>query len=110
MKVEVSDFITGIVRIVYTQEEIIIDTAESSLQRQSQTVNTAFRQPPLMNAFGPCADNEEYCLNVLDGTFVPHPDADTFAVLLLKTMVQPQSLLDKGPICCFPCSIESLEA
>ena len=98
LKAEVTDFITGTVRTVHTQEEIVTAAAESNLRRQSQTVDTAFRQPPLMNDFGPCADNEENCLGVLNGTFVPHPDADPFAVSLLETMVQPQSLRDKGPI------------
>ena len=63
-----------------------------------------------MNDFGPCADNEENCLGVLDGTFVLHPDADPFAISLLETMVQPQSLRDKGPICCIPCPKVSAEA
>ena len=92
LKAEVIDFITGITKTVYTQEEIIIAAAESNQRRQSQTVDTAFRLPPLFDAFGPCADNEENCLGVLDGTFIPHPDADPYAVLLLETMVQPQSL------------------
>ena len=89
LKAEVTDFITGVVRTIYKQEEIVIATAESNLRRQSQTVDTAFRQPPLMNDFGPCTDNEENCLGVLDGTFVPHPDAVPYAVSLLETMVQP---------------------
>ena len=110
LKAEITDFIKGSVRTIYTQEEIVTAAAESNLRRQSQTVDTAFRQPPLMNDFGPCADNEENCLGVLDGTFVPHPDADPCAVSLLETMVQPQSLRNKGPICCIPCPKESAEA
>ena len=70
LKAEITDFTTGSVRTVYTQEEIVFAAAESNLRRQFQTVDTAFRQPPLMDAFGPCADNEEYCLGVLDGTLV----------------------------------------
>ena len=110
MKTEVTEFITGIVKTVYTQEEIVIAAAESNGRRQSQIVGTAFRLPSLMDAFGPCADNEETCLGVLDGTFVPHPDADPYAVSLLETMVQPQSLHEKGPICCIPCLKENAEA
>ena len=63
-----------------------------------------------MDDFGPCADNEGNCVGVLDGTIVPHHDADPFAVSLLETMVQPQSLRDKGPINCIPCPEESAAA
>ena len=110
MKAEVTDFITGITKTIYTQEEIVIAAAESNRRRQSQTVDTTFRLPPLFDAFGPCADNEDNCLGVLDRTFIPHPDADPYAVSLLETMVQPQSLREKGPICCIPCPKENAEA
>ena len=89
---EIIDFVTGSVKTVYTQETIVIAAAESNRRRQSQTIGTAFRLPPLMDAFGSCADNEANYLGVLDGTFVSHPDADTYAVSFLETMVQPQSL------------------
>ena len=110
LKGKVTDFITGIIKTVYTQEEIVIAATESNLRRQSQTVGTVFRRPPLMDAFGPCVDNEENCLGVLGGTFVPHPDTDPYAVLLLETMVQPQFLREKGPIYCIPCPKENAEA
>ena len=110
LKAEITDFITGSVTTVYTQEEIVIAAAESNLRRQSQTVDTTFRQPPLMDAFGPCADNEENYLGVLDGSFVSHPNADPYAVSLLEMMVQPQSLRNKGPICCIPCPKENAKA
>ena len=42
LKAEVTDFITSIIKTVYTQEEIVIAAAESNLRRQSQTVDTAF--------------------------------------------------------------------
>ena len=87
LKAEATDFITGITKTVYTQEEIVIATAESNQRRQSQTVGTAIRLPALFDAFGPCANNEENCLVVLDGTFIPHPDADPYAVSLLETIV-----------------------
>ena len=89
LKVKITDFITESVRTVYIQKEIAITAAESKMRHQSQTVGTTYRQPPLMDAFGPCADNKENYLGVLDGTFVLHPDADPYAVLLLETMVQP---------------------
>ena len=92
LKGEVTDFITGITKTVYTQEEIVIAAAEFSRRRQSQTVDTASRLSPLFDAFEPYADNEDNCIGVLDSTFIPHPDADPYAVLLLETMVQPQSL------------------
>ena len=63
-----------------------------------------------MDAFGPCVNNKKNCLGVLDGTFVPHPDADPYAVLLLGSMVQPQYLRNKGPICYIPCPKENAEA
>ena len=94
LKDEITDFITGITRTVYTQEIIVVAAAESNLRRQSQTAGTTFRLPTLLDAFGPCADNKANCLGVLDGTFVPHEGADPFAVSLLETMVQPQSLKD----------------
>ena len=100
----------GITRTVYTQEEIVIVAAKSNLRRQSQTIGTAFRQPFLFDALGPCVDNKVNYLGVLDGTFVPHEDADPFTVLLLETMVQQQSLKDKGPINCIPTTANNIEA
>ena len=61
LKAEVTDFFTGISRIVETQEEIVAATAESNLRRQSQTAGTAFCLPPLEEAFGICANNEANC-------------------------------------------------
>ena len=109
LKAEMTDFITGITKTVYTQEEIVIAAVESNRRCQPQTVGTAFRKPALFDAFEPCADNEENCLVFLDGTFIPHLDADPYAVSLLETMVQPQSLLDKGPINCVPTPVENVE-
>ena len=110
LKAEITDFITGTTTTVYTQEEIVIAAAESNLRRQSQMVGTAFREPALFDAFGPYADNEANCLGVLDGTFVPHEDADPYAVSLLETMVQPQSLKDRGPINCIPTPVDNVDA
>ena len=87
---------------MYTQEEIVVAAAESNLRRQSKTASTAFRLPALFDAFGPYTDNKDNCLGVLDGTFIPHEDADPFAVSLLETMVQPQSLRDRGLVNCIP--------
>ena len=110
MKVEITNFVTGITRTVYTQEEIVVATAESNLRRQSQTASTAFRLPALFDAFGPCPENEANCRGVFDGTFVPHEDADPFAVSLLETMLQPQSLKDRGPINFIPTPADNVEA
>ena len=110
LKAEITNFITGITRTVYMQEEIVVTAAESNLRCQSQTVGTAFRQPALFYALGPCADNKANCLGVLDGTFVPHKDADPFAVSLLETMVQPQSLKNKGLVNCIPTPANNTEA
>ena len=52
LKAEITDFINGTIKTVYTQEEIVSAAAESNLRRQSQTVGTAFRQPALFDAFG----------------------------------------------------------
>ena len=92
LKAEITDFISGTIKTVYTQEEIVSAAAESNLRRQSQTVGTAFRQPALFDAFGRCADNKANCLGVLDGSFVPHPEADPFTVSLIEALVQPPSL------------------
>ena len=95
---------------MYTQEEIVVAAAKSNLCRQSKTVGTAFHQPSLFDALGPCADNEANCLGVLDGTFVPYKDADPFAVSHLETMIKPQSLKDKCPINCIPTPVNNIEA
>ena len=42
LKAEVTDFITGSTKTVYTQEEIVIAATESNQRRQSRTVGTAF--------------------------------------------------------------------
>ena len=110
LKAEITDFVSGTIKTVYTQEEIVAAAAESNLRRQSQTVGTAFRQPALFDAFGRCADNKENCLGVLDGSFVPHQDADPFAVSLLEALVQPQSLTDRGPINLIPTAEEHRDA
>ena len=89
LKAEITNFTTNITITMYTQEEIVVATAESNLRRQSQTVGTAFRQPTLFDAFGPCADNKDNYLGVLDGTFVPHEDTVPYVVSLLEIMVQP---------------------
>ena len=110
LKAEGTDFITGITKTVYTQEEIAIAATKSNLQRQSQTVGTTFREPALFETFGLCADNKESCLGVLDVTFIPKANADPYAVSLLETMVQPHFLRDKGPINCIPTPEENVEA
>ena len=111
MKAEITYFITGITTTVYTQEEIVIAAAaELNLLCQSQTIGTAFRQPAFFNTFGQGADNKDNCFGVLDGTFVPCEDANHYVVSLLETMVQPQSLRDKGPINCIPTPKENAEA
>ena len=110
LKAEITDFITGTTTTLYTQEEIAIAAAESNLRRQSQTVGTAFREPALFNAIRPCADNKANCLGVFDGTFVPHEDANPYAVSLLEMLVQPQSLQDKGPINYIPTPAENAYA
>ena len=109
LKAKITNFITYITTTVYTQEEIVATAAESNLRCQSQTVGTAFQQPALFNAFGPCAGNAANCLGVLDGTFVPHEDADLFAVSLLETMVQPQSIKDRGSINCIPTPAKNVD-
>ena len=76
----------GITTTVYNQEEIVVAAAESNLRRQSQTVSTVFRQPALFDAFGSYALIGHNCLGVLDGSFVPHEDADPHAISLLETM------------------------
>ena len=89
LKAEITNFITGTTTTVYTQGEIVFAAAESNLRRQSQTEGTAFHKPALFDACGPCAENKANGLGVLDGMFVPHEDADPYAVSLLETLVQP---------------------
>ena len=83
LKAEVTDFITGISRIVEIQEAIVGAIAESNLRRQSQTVGTAFCLTPLEDTFGTCANNEANCHSVIAGTFIPPEGSDPFAVSLL---------------------------
>ena len=92
LKDEVTDCITGISRIVETQEEIVAAAAESNLRRQSETAGTASCLPPLEGAFGSCANNEANCHAVIAGTFIPPEGADPFAVSLLQALEQPSSL------------------
>ena len=73
-------------------------------------VGKAFCQPALFGAFYPCADIEENCLGVLNGSFVPREDSDPYAVLLLEMVVQPQSLRDRGPINCIPTPVKNVDA
>ena len=110
LKAEVTDFIIGITKTVYTQEKIVIAAVEFNQRCQSQTVGTAFRHSALFDTFGPCANNDDNCLGVLEGIFIPHSDATPYAVSLLETMVQPQSFREKGPINCIPCPKENTEA
>ena len=88
----------------------VIAAAKSNLRRHIQTVGTAFRELALFDAFGPWVDNEANCLGVLNDTFVPHEDADPYAISLLETMVQPQSLKKRGPINCIPTPIDNIDA
>ena len=92
LKAEITDFINGVTTTVYTQEEIVVAATESNLWHQFQTVGTAFHQPALFDAFGPYANNKENYLGVFEGSFIPHKDADPYAVSLLEIMVKPQSL------------------
>ena len=73
-------------------------------------MGTAFRQSVLLDAFGRCADNKEDCLGVLDASFVPHHNANPFAVSHLEALAQPQSLRDRGPINLIPTSDEHRDA
>ena len=91
-------FVTGITRVVETQEEIVAAAAKSNLRRQTQTAGTAFCLPPLEVSFGSCANNEANCNNVIVSSFIPSEGLDSFAVSLLQSLEQPTSLSDKGLI------------
>ena len=110
LKVDITNFITGITIMVYTQEEIIAAATESNLQRQSQTVGTVFQQPALFGALNLYADNQENYLGVLDGSFIPHEDPDPYVVSLLEFMVQPQSHRDRGPINLILTPVENIDS
>ena len=49
-------------------------------------------------------------MGVLDGSFVPHQDANPYAISLLEALVQPQSLRNKGPINLIPTALEHSDA
>ena len=87
LKVEITDFVTGITTTVHTQEEIVAAAVELNLRCQSKTIGTAFRQPALFNASGSCADNGENCLGVLTDSLIHHEDADPRAVSLLESVM-----------------------
>ena len=95
---KITDFVTDITRTVNTQEEIAAAAARLNLKSQSQTVDTTFWQPDLIYAFGPCADNEENNLCVLNDSIVPHKDAQLFGIGLLEATVQPVLLKTCCPI------------
>ena len=109
LKTEITDSITVITTIVYTQEEITLAAAKINLCHQSQMVGTAFCQPALFDAFGRCADNEDNSLGVLNGSIVPQKDANPHAVSLLETMVKLEFLRDCGPIYCIPTLVEFVD-
>ena len=98
LKAEVTDFFTGITRVVETQEEIAAAAAKSNLLWQTQTIGTAFCLPPLEDAFGPCTNKETNCNNIIAGYFIPPEGLDPFAVSLLQALEQPTSLSQKGLI------------
>ena len=93
-----TDFVTDITTIVETQEEIVAAAAKSYLQRQTQTTGKDFCFSPLEDAFGPCANNEVNCNDVIAGSFIPPEGSDTFTVSLLQALEQPTSLSNKGVI------------
>ena len=70
LEVKVTDFITGITRVVETQECIVAAATKSNLRRQTQTEGTAFCLPPLEDTFGPCANNEANCYAVIVAIFI----------------------------------------
>ena len=100
LKAEVTNFVTGITRIVEveTQEEIVATASKSNLQQLTQTAGTAFCPPPLKGTFGPCVNNGANCNDVITGFFIPPEGLDPFSVSLLQTLGQPTSLSDKGVI------------
>ena len=78
-----TDFVTGITRIVETQEEIVAAAAESNLRRQMQTAGTTFCLPPLEDTFCPCTNNKFNCNDIIAGSFIQPNGADPFAESLL---------------------------
>ena len=70
-KPEVTDFVTGVTRIVETQENIVVAAVEVNLRLQTQTAGITFCLSPLVDAFGPCDNNEASCNDVIVGSFIP---------------------------------------
>ena len=93
-----TDFVTGITRIVETQEKIVATTAESNLHLQLQTASNEFYLPMLEDAFGTCANSKVNRNNIIAVSLTLADDADPFAVSLLQALEQPTSLKDKGVI------------
>ena len=80
-----TDFVTDITRIVETQEEIVAAVAKSNMRRQTQTTGTAFCLPPLEDAFGPCANNEANCTDVIAGSFIPPEGSDPICCVTITS-------------------------
>ena len=75
-----TNFVTGITRVVETWDEIVAAAAKFNLQWQTEIAGTNFCFPPLEDAFGPCANNEANCNDIIAGSFIPPEGLDPFAV------------------------------
>ena len=92
------DFVTGITRIIETQEYIVAAAAKSNQRCQTQTAGNNFCLPPLEDAFGSYANNEANCNDVIVDSFILPEGSDPFTVSLLQAREQSTSLSDKGLI------------
>ena len=95
LKAKVTDFVTDIIIIVETQEEVMAAAAESDLRHRSQSTGTIFYLLLLEDAFGTCANNKANCNDVIAGSFTLAKDANPFTVSLLQDLEQSASLKDK---------------
>ena len=80
-----------------THDAIVDACAQSNIARQTQTEDTPFMQPPLLDHFGYLADTP-YAEEVLNGTYIPPTDTDIYARELLQAMKRPPEIEQAGEI------------
>ena len=93
----------GVTKIVVNGEEItthegIVEGFKAdAIKRGSQTEDTPFMTEPLLSEFGYKADNSN-AEKVLEGTYVPPPTTDEYAIKLLPHLQRPAGIKKQGPI------------
>ena len=70
---------------------------KEAIKRGSQTEDTPFMTEPLLSEFGYKADNSK-AEEVLEGTYRPPPNTDTYAAKLIPHLRRPVGIKRQGEI------------